>query len=191
MGVQDDAENLEPQTVAQWSAWLDEHHDQGVGVWLVSRRRAADRAVAYEDCVVEALRWGWVDSTQKPVDEHRTRMWFAPRRPVSVWTRPNKERIARLEAEGRLEGPGRAAVDAAKANGNWTLMDTVDDRIVPDDLAAAFAEHPGSRERWDGFAPSAQKQILAWIVTAKRPETRVNRVAKTAEDAARGQKSYG
>ncbi|WP_457208370.1 YdeI/OmpD-associated family protein [Nocardioides sp. P5_C9_2] len=191
MGVQDEAEDIEPRSVEEWSAWLVAHHGRGSGVWLVSRRRAADRAVSYEDCVVEALRWGWVDSTQKPVDDQRTRMWFAPRRPVSVWTRPNKDRIARLEAEGRLEAPGRAAVETARANGNWTLMDAVDDRVVPEDLAAAFAAHPGSRDHWDDFSPSAQKQMLAWIVTAKRDETRVLRVEATAQAAARGEKAYG
>ena len=108
-----------------------------------------------------------------------------------MWTRPNKERIARLEAEGRLEAPGRAAVEAAKANGNWTLMDAVDDRIVPDDLAAAFAAHPGSREHWDGFSPSAQKQMLAWIVMAKRPRPAPRGSRRSAEAAARGEKAYG
>ncbi|KRF36483.1 YdeI/OmpD-associated family protein [Nocardioides sp. Soil805] len=191
MGVQDEAEDVEPQTVEEWSAWLDEHHDRGAGVWLVSRRRAADRAFSYEDSVIEALRWGWVDSTQRPVDDEHSRMWFAPRRPGSIWTRPNKARIARLEAEGRLEAPGRAAVEAARANGNWTLMDAVDDRIVPDDLAAALAAHPGSREHWDGFSPSAQKQMLAWVVMAKRPATRAQRIAAIAEAAALGEKALG
>ncbi len=191
MGVQDEAEHVEPQTVEEWSAWLAEHHDRGVGVWLVAPRRAADRAVSYEDSIVEALRWGWVDSTAKGVDDDRSKLWFAPRRPGSVWTRPNKDRISRLEAQGRLEAPGRAAVDAARANGNWTLMDAVDERVVPDDLAAAFASHPGSRDHWDAFSPSAQKQLLAWIVTAKRAETRARRVAATAGAAARGEKAYG
>lgn len=191
MGVQDDAEDLEPGTLDEWSTWLTEHHSRGTGVWLVSRRRAVDRAFSYEDSVVEALRWGWVDSTQKPVDDERSRMWFAPRRPGSIWTRPNKARIARLEAEGRLEAPGRAAVEAARANGNWTLMDAVDDRVVPDDLAAAFASYPGSRDHWDGFSPSVQKQMLAWVVMAKRPATRAQRVGAIAESAARGEKALG
>jgi uncharacterized protein YdeI (YjbR/CyaY-like superfamily) len=191
VGVQDDAEDVEPRTVEEWAAWLAEHHDRGVGVWLVAARHAAERAVSYEDCVVEALRWGWVDSTARPVDEQRSKLWFAPRRPGSVWTRPNKERIARLEAEGRLEAPGRAAVDAARASGRWTLMDAVEDRVVPEDLAAAFAAHPGSREHWDRFAPSAQKQLLGWIILARRPETRARRVLATAEAAARGEKAYG
>lgn len=191
MGVQDEAEELEPRTLREWAAWLAEHHDRGSGVWVVSPRRAADRPVSYEECVVEALRWGWVDSTLKPVDDERAKLWFAPRRPLSIWTRPNKERIARLEAEGRLEPPGRAAVEAARASGMWTLMDAVDDRVVPDDLAAAFAAHPGSREHWEHFSPSAQKQLLGWIVLARRPETRARRVAATAEAAARGEKAYG
>ena len=71
----------------------------------------------------------------------------------------------------------------------WTLMDAVEDRIVPDDLAAAFERHPGSREHWESWSPSAQKLILAWIVLAKKPETRASRVATTAEKAAIGEKS--
>jgi uncharacterized protein YdeI (YjbR/CyaY-like superfamily) len=191
MGVQDDAEHVEPGTVEEWAAWLAEHHDGGVGVWLVSRRRAVDRALSYEDSVIEALRWGWVDSTQKPVDDDHTKQWFSPRRPTSIWTRPNKARIARLAAEGRLEAPGRAAVEAAQANGNWTLMDDVDDRVVPHDLAAALEARPGSREHWDSFSPSAQKQMLAWVVMAKRPATRAQRVTAIAEAAARGEKAVG
>ena len=185
----DDAERFEPATVEDWSAWLAEHHATTRGVWLVSARRATDRAVGYEDAVVEALRWGWVDSTQKVLDEHRSMLWFAPRRPQSVWTRNNKQRVARLEADGRLEPAGRLAVETAKANGMWTLMDDVEDLVVPDDLAAAFDEHPGSRERYDSFSPSVRKQVLAWIAMARKPETRAARIATTASMAAEGKPS--
>ena len=71
----------------------------------------------------------------------------------------------------------------------WTLMDDVEDCVVPDDLAAAFDAHPGSREHWDSWSPSAQKLILTWIVLAKRPETRATRVRTTAEKAAQGVKA--
>lgn len=189
VGVQDDAERREPGSLAEWEAWLGEHHATTPGVWLVSARRAAERAFSYEDAVVEALRWGWVDSTQRPVDGSRSMMWFAPRRRGSVWTRRNKERVARLEAEGRMEPAGAEAVAAARASGMWTLMDPVEDRVVPDDLAAAFDAHPGSREQWETFTPSTQKQVLAWIVLAKRPETRAARIVETATAAARGESS--
>ena len=110
VGVQDDAERFEPATVEEWSAWVAAHHGDAPGVWLVAPRREADRAVGYEDQIVEALRWGWVDSTVRPVDDARAMMWFSPRRKGSVWTRNNKQRVARLEAEGRMEPAGAAAV---------------------------------------------------------------------------------
>jgi uncharacterized protein YdeI (YjbR/CyaY-like superfamily) len=189
VGVQDEAERVEPATLEEWSAWLAAHHADTAGVWLVSPRREADRAVGYEPAVCEALRYGWVDSTQRPLDEGRSMQWFSPRRRGSIWTRRNKERVARLEAEGRMEAPGAAAVEAARASGMWTLMDDVEDLVVPADLAAAFDAHPGSREAWEGFPPSARKQMLAWIVLAKRPETRATRVTETAARAARGERS--
>ena len=99
---------------------------------------------------------------------------------------PNKVRIERLEHEGRLEPAGRTAVDAAKANGAWTLLDDAEDLVVPDDLAAALAALPGARASWDGFPPSGRKAILTWIVQAKRPETRARRVGQAAAQAARG-----
>lgn len=186
MGVQDDAERVEPATVEEWSAWLAAHHADTPGVWLVSARRAADRRFDYEAAVVEALRYGWVDSTQRTLDQQRSMMWYAPRRRGSVWTRRNKERVARLEADGRMEPAGAAAVSAARDSGMWTLMDAVEDRVVPDDLGAALAARPGAREHWEGFSPSAQKQVLAWIVTARRPETRAARVAEAAAAAEEG-----
>jgi uncharacterized protein YdeI (YjbR/CyaY-like superfamily) len=189
MGVQDHAERVEPLSLAAWSDWLAAHHGRGTGVWLVSARRAADRAFPYEDAVLEALRFGWVDSTVRPVDALRTMMWFAPRRRGSLWTRPNKERIARLEAEGRLEAAGRAAVEAARAGGTWTLLDAVEDGIVPDDLAAALAASPEARGHWEAFPASARKAIMTWVVTAKRPETRAARVRESVERAARGERA--
>jgi uncharacterized protein YdeI (YjbR/CyaY-like superfamily) len=189
MGAMDDADRLELGTLEEWGAWLREHHTQGVGVWLVSPRRAAQRPFSYEEAVIEALRWGWVDSTVRPVDEHRSMQWFAPRRRGSMWTRINKGRVARLEAAGLLEPPGAAAVAVAKETGMWTLMDDVEDCVVPEDLAAAFDRHPGAREHWESWSASAQRLILSWIVLAKRPETRASRVEATAEQAARGEKS--
>lgn len=189
MGVMDDAERLEPRTAQEWSAWLREHHARPDGVWLVNRRRAAEQTITYEQSVLEALRYGWVDSTVRSLDDDRSMMWFSPRRRGSVWTRTNKERVAQLEAAGLLEPAGAAAVAAARASGMWTLMDEVEDRVVPDDLAAAFDRHPGAREHWESWSASAQRSMLAWIVLAKRPETRAARVETTAGKAARGEKA--
>jgi uncharacterized protein YdeI (YjbR/CyaY-like superfamily) len=145
--------------------------------------------VDYDTAVIEALRYGWVDSVQRPLDEDRSMQWFAPRRARSGWARSNKLRIERLEREGRLEPAGRAAVETARANGSWTLFDEVDALTVPEDLAAELAARPGAREQWDAFPPSARRGILAWIVMAKRPATRERRVREAAEKAARGERA--
>jgi uncharacterized protein YdeI (YjbR/CyaY-like superfamily) len=186
MSVYDAAERVEPAGIDDWSAWLAEHHADATGVWLVTARRESERAFDYDAAVCEALRYGWVDAVQRPLDEGRTMQWFAPRRPTSGWSQLNKRRIDRLEREGRLEVAGRAAVDKAKANGSWTLLDDVENLVVPEDLDAAFAAHPGARASWDRFSRSSRKQMLTWIVTAKKPETRARRVQETAEKAARG-----
>ncbi|MGA9747248.1 MAG: YdeI/OmpD-associated family protein [Nocardioides sp.] len=187
MSTQDDAELVEPETIEGWTAWLAEHHADRAGVWLVTAKRSTGRQpFDYEAGVCEALRYGWIDAVKKTLDDERAMQYYAPRRPTSGWARPNKIRIERLEREGLMEAPGRAVIDAAKANGTWTLLDDVEDLVVPSDLAAALDAHPGARAHWDDFPPSARKLILTWIVTAKQPTTREKRVAETAEKAAEG-----
>ncbi len=190
MGAHDDAERVHAETIAAWAAWLEVNHTRDGGVWLVSWRRHTQRpAVAYDDAVTEALRFGWIDSLGRRLDDDRTMLWFSPRRSGSGWSRSNKQRIDRLMAEGRLEPPGRAMVERAKAAGTWTLLDDVEDLVVPDDLAEAFAAHPGSRGHWDAFPPSARRAILEWIVQARRAPTRAKRIAETARMAARGERA--
>lgn len=190
MGALDDAEQVEPATIEDWAAWLAEHHATSTGVWLVAAKKSSGRqAFDYEDSIVEALRYGWVDATARGLDETRSMLWFSPRRPTSGWARSNKIRIERLEREGRLEAAGRAAIEVAKANGTWTMLDDVEDLVVPADLGAAFDARPGSREAWDGFSRSARKAMLTWVVQAKKPETRERRINEIAEKAGQGLKA--
>ena len=178
-----------PQTLEQWRDWLAEHHARGSGVWVVQWKRATGRpAVGYEELVVEALAWGWIDSTNGTVDAERSRMWFAPRRPTSGWARPNKLRVERLLAEGRMQPAGQAAIDVARANGAWTLLDDVEDLVVPPDLAEALAAHTGARATWDAFPRTVRRAALVRLVEAKRAETRARRVDEVAAATARGER---
>jgi uncharacterized protein YdeI (YjbR/CyaY-like superfamily) len=190
--VREDAERIQPETVEQWRGWLAENHARGVGVWLVTWKAAAPGpTLGYEECVEQALCFGWVDSTNKGVDDERTMMWFAPRKRGSGWARTNKVRIERLTAAGLVAPAGQAVIDAAVADGSWTLLDDVEDLVVPPDLAAALDAVPPAREQFDAFPRSARRAILAWIATAKRPATRAGRIAATAEKAARGERAQG
>jgi uncharacterized protein YdeI (YjbR/CyaY-like superfamily) len=116
-------------------------------------------------------------------------LWFSPRKRGSAWSRPNKLRVERLLREGLMAEAGLARVEEAKRDGSWTRLDAVWDLVVPDDLEAAFADHPGARAHWDAFPPSARRAILEWIVQARRPDTRARRVEETARLAARGERA--
>ena len=140
VGIQDDAERIHPETRAEWRAWLAANHDRPDGVWVILWNRHAGRpAPSYDDAVEEALCFGWIDSVVHKLDADRRMQWYSPRRKGSGWSRPNKIRLERVEAAGLMTPAGRRVLDAAKADGSWTRHDEVEDRIVPDDLAAAFA----------------------------------------------------
>jgi uncharacterized protein YdeI (YjbR/CyaY-like superfamily) len=152
------------------------------------RKGSGRTGLTYDEAVEEALCFGWIDGRAGKLDDRRTMIWFSPRKRGSGWARTNKVRVERLLAEGLMAAPGLALIEEARRDGSWTRLDAVEDLAVPDDLAAAFAGQPGSRERWDGFPRSVRRAALEWIVQAKRPETRARRVTETAQMAARGER---
>lgn len=181
---------VHPLDRSAWRGWLVANHATSPGAYLVTWRRHTGRpAVSYDEAVEEALCVGWVDATARALDADRSMLWFTARRPRSAWSRPNKLRVERLLAQGLMLPAGIAAIEEAKRRGTWSLLDDVEDLVVPDDLAAAFAAHPPAQAHWDAFSRSARRGILEWIVQAKRPATRAARIAETATLAARNEKA--
>lgn len=181
-----------PVDLAAWRAWLAANAATARGVWVASWRTASGRArVAYEGLVEEAICFGWIDSTVNTLDDERGLQLMTPRKPKSAWTRLNRRRAAAQEAQGRMTDGGRRAIEAAKANGSWAIYDAVEDLLEPDDLAVALDASPASRAAWDAFPPSARKQMLWWVISAGKPETRASRIAKIVSDAAAGRRSQG
>jgi uncharacterized protein YdeI (YjbR/CyaY-like superfamily) len=172
-----DHQQVHAKSVAEWRRWLRDNHDRARGVWLVGYKGATGRArLSYDDSITEALVYGWVDSVNKPLDEERTALLFTPRRPGSGWARTNKERIAMLTREGRMHSSGLAVIEAAKRDGSWTLLDSVEALEVPNDLRKALGA--AGMRKFDGLTPGRKKEHLRDLVTAKRPETRAKRVSE-------------
>jgi len=185
----DGRERIHPESTADLRAWLAENHGRAAGVWVVRWRPASGREeLDYDQLVCALLSFGWVDSTAGKVDDERTMLYCAPRKRGSMWSRPNKDRVAQLEDDGLLEPPGRAVIERAKTDGSWTLLDDVEELIVPDDLAVALDARPGAREHWEAFPPSARKYALTQLVLAKRDATRAARVTRIADAAAKGER---
>ncbi|MGP3533756.1 YdeI/OmpD-associated family protein [Microbacterium sp. RD1] len=187
MGVLDDGERVEAPDAAAWRAWLAAHHATSRGAWLVRPRAGSGlELVGYEDAILHALCFGWIDGPVRTFDEQRGGLWFAPRRPSSGWAATNKARVAQLEAAGLLAAAGIRAIEVAKANGAWSVLDNAEALREPDDLAAALDAVPTARTNWDAFPPSTRKLGITNVDTARRPETRAARIGKLVADAAEG-----
>jgi uncharacterized protein YdeI (YjbR/CyaY-like superfamily) len=183
-------DSVQPKTRAAWRAWLAKHHGRAEGVWLITYKKATGKPrIEYDEAVEEALCFGWVDSKPGKVDEERSKLWFAPRKARSGWSRPNKERIARLIAAGSMQAAGLAKIEAAKKDGSWQALDAVEDLVIDADLAAALAAYPQAAQNFAAFPRSAKRGILEWIALAKRMETRAARVAETARLAQRNERA--
>ncbi len=172
------------ETRAEWRAWLEQNHDSK-GVWLVSWKKATGKPfIPYPEKVDEALCFGWIDSRTNRLDDERAMQLFTPRRPKGPWSRLNKEKVARLSAEGLMAPAGMRMVETAQANGSWTVYDEIEEVFVPPDLAEALAENETAQGSFERFPDRSKKAILWWIKTAKRPETRAGRIAETVSAAA-------
>jgi uncharacterized protein YdeI (YjbR/CyaY-like superfamily) len=189
MGALDDGERVLAPDAATWRAWLEENHPVSRGAWLVRARPGSDlQVVDYEDAIMQALCFGWIDGPVRVFDELTSGLWFAPRRPSSGWAATNKARLLLLEERGLMAEAGIRAVEVAKANGAWTVLDNAEALREPDDLAAALDAEPAARAAWDAFPPSARKFGIGSVDSARRAETRAARIAKIVKDSAAGKR---
>lgn len=179
-----------PESESAWREWLEANHTRADGIWLIRYKANASRSnLSLEEAIRQALCFGWIDSLPRALDAERTMLYFAPRKPGSNWSRLNRDRVADLESAGLIKPAGAEKIEAAREDGSWEALDSVDRLEVPDDLAAAFERFPGARTEWDSFPPSARRGILEWILNAKRSDTRERRITETAELAQRGERA--
>lgn len=182
---------VEVQSVAELRRWFSENYDQEASIWLVTYKKAVpDKYVSTQEVLDEALCFGWIDGRRMKLDDERTMQLLSPRK-TQHWAKSYKDRIERLEAEGRLHQAGLKVVEEAKANGMWDFMNDVDALIKPADLTEALEQQPPALTNYEAFPDSAKRDILRWIKLAKRPATRAKRIQKTAELAAQNKRASG
>src|SRR5690606_8818635 len=187
--MQAEVETFTPKNRDDWRRWLQENHAAKSAVWLVLyKKRANIPTIAWSECVDQALCFGWIDGQRISLDEDRFMQFVCRRKPNGTWSKRNKQKIAQLTASGLMAPAGLAAIALAKQNGSWSLLDEVEELIIPKDLDDAFDNHSGSRTYFLGLSKSVRKAILQWISFARRPETRQKRIMETAALAAKKQR---
>lgn len=187
--MQETIETFYPRNRAEWRDWLINNHDKKASVWLIYyKKKSMVPTVSYSDAVDEALCFGWIDSKAKPVDEEKFMQFFSRRKVNSVWSKVNKGKVERLISEGLMTDAGLEIIEKAKQNGSWTILDEAEALIIPVDLDQAFSKSENAKQYFLGLSRSDKRNILQWLVLAKRLETREKRIAEIVECANWNQK---
>jgi uncharacterized protein YdeI (YjbR/CyaY-like superfamily) len=167
-----------------WRAWLTKHHSSSPGVWFVFYKgHAAKKSIPYEDMVREALCFGWIDSLIKRLDDDRYAIKVTPRQPASKWSNLNRKRWAELKAADLLTAAGLAAAPTSNSYAEKSAIPA-----LPNYIAKAFRADTKAWEFYQQLAPSYRRHFVAWIHTAKQPETREKRIRESICLLAAGKK---
>lgn len=175
----------------EWRQWLSENHKTSPGIWLIyHKKNSKQTGIQYDEAVEEALSFGWIDSKVNTLDEERYMQVFTPRKPGSTWSKLNKQRVRNLIKMGMMKTSGMEKVESAKKDGSWNFLDDIDNLVVPNDLMDALNDNPYAREFYEGYSDSIKKQVLYWIASAKRVETRERRIEKVVKKAENNEKPF-
>ena len=168
-----------PTSLAAWRRWLAKNHLSKQAVWLVYyNKKAAKKSISWSDAVDVALCYGWIDSKRIRIDAFASHQFFSRRKAKSTWSKINKQKVVKLSEAGLMAEAGLEAIEVAKQNGSWTMLDEVEELIIPDDLEKVFKSKQGSKNYFLGLSKSVKKAMLQWLVLAKQPETRQKRIAE-------------
>lgn len=157
----------------------------------IARRGGTAKSISYADAIDLALAWGWIDGQKGHGDARTWTQRFAPRKPRSIWSKINRAKALALIASGEMQPAGLAAVEIARANGCWDrAYDGQKAAAVPADLRSALAARAGAAEFFAALDARNRYAILHRLMTAKKPETRVRRIAQFVDMCSRRVKLY-
>jgi uncharacterized protein YdeI (YjbR/CyaY-like superfamily) len=163
-----------------WGTWLEENHATSDGLWLkFARKGSGIESVSFAEALNVALCYGWIDSQANGFDDHYWLQRFTPRRPRSKWSKRNRNKAARLIAEGRMKPAGLREVERATADGRWdAAYDPQSTATVPEDLRRELEKDVEASEFFATLDSANRYAILHRIQDARRPETRARRIEK-------------
>lgn len=190
-----DIATIEPKpfkTSTLFEAWLKKHHQNSDGIWIKFYKKASGiQTITYAEALDVALCYGWIDSQSKSLDDVSYVQKFSPRKSKSIWSKVNREHIARLTKAGRMQPAGFSVVEAAKKDGRWqAAYDSPANITVPDDFKTQLEKNPNAKAFYESLNKTNTYAILWRIHTAKKPETRAQRIEQIITMLNRGKKLH-
>ncbi len=185
----DQIEKFYPKSKAEWRKWLSQNHQSTQAVWLIYFKMSSNTpSITWSEAVDEALCFGWIDSTKKTIDDKSYMQYFSKRKSNSTWSAVNKAKVDQLIQQKQMTKAGLESIERAKQNGTWSLMDHVEQLLIPEDLSNSLNKQKQNMEFFQSQSKSTQKILLYWVASAKRAETRAKRISSIVESAAQKKK---
>jgi uncharacterized protein YdeI (YjbR/CyaY-like superfamily) len=185
-------EIIEFASAAAFEEWLAAHHSTRPGIWLKLRKkdRGAD-GLDYAQALDAALCYGWIDGQKKAFDDDWWLQKFTPRGPRSIWSQINRDKVLALQAAGRLQPAGLAAIEAAQKNGRWeAAYESQRTAELPADFQAELDRRPQAKAFYATLNSANRYAIKFRLQNAKKPETRARRMQQFLEMLGKGEKLY-
>jgi uncharacterized protein YdeI (YjbR/CyaY-like superfamily) len=176
------------ETSADFRNWLEKNYEDQTGIWLrIFKKDSGVASVNYALALDEALCYGWIDGQVKSIDEKSYMQKFTPRRLRSMWSKRNIENVKRLKKEGRIRPSGLKEVEKAKADGRWeNSYDSPSNMTVPEDFLTELAKDKKASEFFNTLSKINKYSIVWRLQTARKPETRANRMKVILEMLSKG-----
>ncbi len=173
----------------QLHAWLRENHASETELWVrIFKKGTGQPSVTWDDCVVAAIAWGWIDGLRRGLDDTSFLQRLTPRRARSNWSQKNVQHAERLIEQRRMQAAGLAHVEAARSDGRWaTAYAGSATMVMPEDFLAALQQDPAAHAFYATLKRQHLFSIYHRLHSAKRPETRQKRMAELLEKLARGE----
>jgi uncharacterized protein YdeI (YjbR/CyaY-like superfamily) len=171
------------------TGWLAKHHASETELWVqIFKKDSGTPSVDWQDCVVAAIAWGWIDGQKRSLDAASFLQRLTPRRTKSNWSKKNCEHAERLIAAGEMQPVGLAHVEAARADGRWDAAYAgQSEMVLPADFLAALEADAAAKAGFLALGKTGQFAVYYRLHTAKRAETRAKRMAVMLARLARGE----
>lgn len=175
-----------------WERWLDKNHESSNGLWIKFAKKASGiLSITPAEALDVALCYGWIDGQRDKFDENYYLNKYTHRRPKSLWSKRNREIVARLEKENRMKPVGIKEVEAAKADGRWEkAYDSPANMKIPGDFLKELAKDKKAEAFFKTLNKTNQYAVAWRLQTAKKPETRERRMKKILEMMEKGEKFH-
>jgi uncharacterized protein YdeI (YjbR/CyaY-like superfamily) len=180
------------ESAQDWEIWLNQHHADTKGVWLKIAKKGTDIAsVSYAEALDSALCYGWIDGQKAAFDGQCWLQKFTPRGSKSMWSKINRDKVAALMAEGRMQPAGMRQVELAQADGRWNLAYDPQSKIsIPEDFQRELDRNSEAHDFFQTLNRVNRYAVLWRIQIAKKPETRAALIQKYVAMLSQHQKLY-